>query len=252
MENEIVRLEHVYYSYKNDDTIIDCCFSISNKDYIAIMGPNGGGKTTLLKLIIGLLSPDKGKVKYNSVNLCNGKDDIGYVPQYSSFDKTFPIRVIDVVLMGLLSNKTIFRKYSKSEISKAKEALERMSMLKYEDKHIDELSGGQMQRVLIARGIVNQPKLLLLDEPTNFVDKTIKESLNDYFDQLNKDIAIVLVTHDLSFISPSIKQIVCVNKNVYFHDYKEHDLPYESLKKVYGCPIELIAHGVPHRVLKPH
>ena len=250
-EKLIVSLQKINFSYGNKVKVLeDVCLNIYEKDFLAIIGPNGGGKTTLLKIILGLLQPDSGIVKVFQNNPEAGRVNIGYVPQYSKLDLDYPINVINLVLMGLLSEKKVFRKKNPEQLQKAETALAEVGMLEYQHKQIGELSGGQRQRVLIARALVRNPKLLLLDEPTSSVDQKSGTDFFKYLKKLNQKTAIVVVSHDIGMISPYISKVACLNKKLFFHDGNE--INNEILKNGYQCELELLGHGLPHRVLKQH
>lgn len=248
--NLAIKLNNVTAGYKTGNPIIsDISISVEEREFLGIIGPNGGGKTTLLKVILGLLQPSKGEV------LIGGKQNnknykIGYVPQYSNFDNTYPISVKDVVSMGL-SSKTIFsRSNSKSVFHNVEKSLDKVNLINKIDVQIGHLSGGEQQRVLIARALATDPKILVLDEPTASVDTQTGLSIYELLADLNKEKTIILVSHDVGAISRSVKKIACMNKKLVYHDTKE--ITKEMLEQAYECPIDLIAHGVPHRVLDHH
>jgi len=209
-KNVIVELKNVYYTYGGDWALENINLSIHHGDFLAIFGPNGGGKTTLLKLILGLLKPNKGKILYNFKK--KGRP-IGYLPQ-TQFKEDFPIKVIDLVLMGLITKKSWGFWFSKREKQKAEEVLDIVDMLKYKNYPIKDLSGGQLQRVYLARALVSDPELLILDEPTSNIDPKAKFCLYDFLEKLNSDITLVMVSHDLSLSVTKINKIACVNKRL--------------------------------------
>jgi zinc transport system ATP-binding protein len=176
---------------------------------------------------------------------------IGYVPQETTLNKSFPISVRDVALMGRIGRLSRFSRYSRADREKADAALERVGMWELRDRPIGKLSGGQRQRVLIARAISSEPDILFLDEPTSSVDKGFQENLYGFLKELNERVTIVVISHDLSIVSSYAKSIACVNRTVYFHDHAE--ITEDLLNQVYQCPVDVIAHGpVPHRVLHLH
>ena len=246
----IVELRNVWVYFDSKVILENVNLIVREKDFLGVIGPNGGGKTTLLKVILGLIKPSRGEVKVFGEPPEKGRKYIGYVPQKSIFDQYFPITALEVVLMGLCNKKKIFERYTKEDIKKAEKALELVEMLEYKDMQIGELSGGQQQRVFIARALVSEPKLLLLDEPTVGVDILIQEEFYELLKELNRNMAIIMVSHDISAISIYVKQIACLNRKLYYHDDKE--IPKEELEEIYHCPIEMLAHGMPHRVLKNH
>ncbi len=250
VDNAIIYIENLSFSYKRGLPVLDrVTIPIYKGDYLFIIGPNGGGKTTLFKLILGLLKADSGSISYSSILRKRGS--IGYVPQVSVFDKDFPIRVIDIVLMGLLSVKGFFRYYSKKDYKLADNILNIMNISELRNRSIGELSGGQLQRVIIARSLIIKPELLLLDEPTSFIDKDTQGILNSYLETWNKEMTIVTITHDIGVVSKWAKQIACLNKTLFYHGDDKH-IPVDVVEKAYKCPVDLIAHGTPHRVLGDH
>lgn len=206
---------------------------IENNEFVGIIGPNGGGKTTLIKVILGLLKHSGGNIKINN----NAK--IGYVPQFTAFDRNFPINVLDVVLMGGLSNKIkIFKRHSKNDILYAKSIMEKLDILKFKDRQIGQLSGGQLQKVLIARALFSNPKILILDEPTASIDSKTKKEIYELLKELNKEKTILIVSHDMEDIFHYIDSVICVNKTLHYHG-NDKKLDKNTLEKVYGCPVNL-------------
>lgn len=249
--NYAVELNNVSAGYEVGQPIItDINLAVNKREFLGIIGPNGGGKTTLLKVILGLLKPFKGQVLIDGkpINFRNYK--IGYVPQYSNFDKTYPITVKDVVSMGLISKKMFSKKLTAEDIQKVTLALEQVNLLNKINVQIGHLSGGEQQRVLIARALATDPKILILDEPTASVDAQTGVNIYELLSQLNEEKTIIMVSHDVGAISRSVKKIACMNKKLVYHDSKE--ITKEMLEETYQCPVDLIAHGVPHRVLENH
>ncbi len=247
---DIVRLEDVWVHIDGMVVLEAVNLSIKQHDFLGIIGPNGGGKTTLLKVILGLLAPSRGRITVFGRHPCEGRRFVGYVPQNCVFDREFPVSVLDVVLMGRLGRLRPPRRYSEEDINIAYDALEAVKMLEYSDRQIGKLSGGQQQRVFIARALVSQPKLLLLDEPMANVDSHMQKELYELFEELRKQMAIVLVSHDISAVSIYVTKIACLNRRLYYHNTKE--ILKEELEATYQCPVDIIAHGVPHRVLRAH
>ncbi|VUT27511.1 MAG: zinc ABC transporter ATP-binding protein [Candidatus Syntrophoarchaeum sp. GoM_oil] len=248
MTEEIIGLKNIWVYYNEIPLLEDVTLSIKQTDFLAIIGPNGGGKTTLLKVILGLIEPDSGEVEVFGKNPKEGRKLIGYLPQYTRFDPNFPISVFDVVLMGRYKQK--FKSYSKKDHEITLDALETVGMLEFKDRQIGRLSGGQIQRVFVARAIVREPKLLLLDEPTASIDPEMQKLFYELLSELKKRMAIVLVTHDISVVSTYIDEIACLNRRLFYHGKTEGGLG--MLEEMYKCPIEVLAHGTPHRVLRTH
>lgn len=218
-------------------------------DFIGIIGPNGGGKSTLVKAIMGIV-PHSGKIEYSCALLHGKKPHIGYLPQISTFDKEFPISVREVVMSGLQAERGMWRRYSREERALVEETLEHASLADLGDRSIGELSGGQLQRVMLCRAIISEPKLLVLDEPTNFVDNRFENELYNLLHHLSEQMAIVMVSHDIGTISSVVRSIVCVNRHVHRHD--SNIITEEQLRN-YNCLIQIISHGnIPHTVLGAH
>lgn len=243
----VVSLSHVTFGYDDEVILRDVSLTIRAGDFLAVIGPNGGGKTTLLKLLLGLVKPWQGTVTWHR-NLGRGR--IGYVPQFSTFDKHFPLTVLDVALMGRLGQRGLWRRYNDQDRLLAEAALQRLQLYDKCDDAVGSLSGGQLQRLLIARALACEPQLLLMDEPTSSVDAETRAVLNSLLTELNRDIPVIVVTHDVTAFATLVKQFACVNHQLYYHGQRE--LTAQMLEEAYGCPVELIAHGTPHRVLHTH
>jgi zinc transport system ATP-binding protein len=235
-------------SYGANMVLQDVDFRVNENDFIGVIGPNGGGKTTLLKVILGLLKPAKGKIVFNN-ELING-NSIGYLPQMSTGDINYPVTVKDIVLSGLMIQKGIMSRMSSSDKKKAGMVIDELGLSEMSGSTLNELSGGQMQRVFLGRAIIGDPRLLLLDEPGNFVDTTFENDFYEKLRDLNKRMAILMVSHDVGTISSHIKSFACVNRSLHYHP--SHEITNDDLL-AYGCPIQLVTHGdVPHTVLKYH
>ncbi|MBW2368928.1 MAG: ABC transporter ATP-binding protein [Deltaproteobacteria bacterium] len=256
MSKSIVEIQDVTYTYKGHPVLQDVNLDIGQGDFTAIIGPNGGGKSTLLKLILGLLKPDRGSLRVLGQTPAKASHCIGYVPQDVHLNRNFPISALDVVLMGKLKPKNRWARTSAADRREALAALERMEMAELSDRKIGELSSGQCQRVFIARALVTEPQLLLLDEPTASIDTKGQASFFGLLKALNKDITILVVSHDLLVISTYVKSVACVNNRLHYHNQAE--ITTEMMETMYPCtegevcPVELVAHGIPHRVLKDH
>ena len=256
MENSIVEIKNIWFAYNGQTVLEDVSLDIRPGDFIAMIGPNGGGKTTLLKLMLGLLRPNKGTIRVLGDPTAKASHHIGYVSQDVHINRSFPITAIDVVLMGKLEPGKRWAKSSVQDRTDALDALERMEIADCASSKIGELSGGQRQRVFIARALVTEPKVLLLDEPTASIDAKGQAEFYRLLKELNKDITILIVSHDLVAISTYVKSVACVNKRLHYHHQAE--ITGEMLEEMYPCtdeevcPVELIAHGLPHRVLRHH
>jgi len=244
---EILELRDISAGYDGDMVLKGINLTIADLDFIGVIGPNGGGKTTLVKLILGLIRPMHGSIVFHDPG---ERNLIGYLPQVSQTDKKFPITVLEVVLSGLMSVKQGFRAYASADKDRAMEILGLMGMKQLCRKSIGDLSGGQMQRVYLGRAIIANPKLLILDEPNTFVDNKFEHDLYALLGELNKTMAILMVSHDVGTITSYVKTIACVNRNLHYH---RSNIITQSQLAAYNCPIQLITHGeVPHTVLGEH
>jgi zinc transport system ATP-binding protein len=233
------------FAYEQQRVLTNVSLAVHDRDYIGIIGPNGGGKTTLIKLILGLLKPQHGTINY-----AIEKSEIGYLPQGNMVDESFPITVSEVVASGLEHGLRLGRGLKKNESAKVNEMLEKVGLSLLSQRSIGELSGGEFQRAMLARAIISNPRLLVLDEPDTHVDNRFELELYTLLKDLNEHMAILLVSHDIGTISPYIKTIACVNGNLHYHSSNEISV---AQLKVYNCPIEIISHGtIPHRVMKEH
>ncbi len=243
-----VEFNHVNMKYNEQYVLQDINFSIEEKDFMAIIGPNGGGKSTILKIILGLLKPDNGEVKVFERDPKHARDLMGYLPQNLSFDPQFPISVYETVLTGRYPG--LFKGYKQNDKEAVMQALNDVEMQDFKDRQIGKLSGGQIQRVFIARAIVRNPKLLLMDEPMASIDPDMQSSFYKLMSQLKNEMAIVLVSHDVGAVSTHVDKIACLNRELFYHGPVEDSA--KGLEEIYHCPIDLISHGIPHRVLREH
>lgn len=249
MSDLLLSIEHASVKLDRITVLEDVSFQIKGDDFIGVIGPNGGGKTTLVRLMLGLIKPVKGKVKY-MIPHGTGNSKIGYLPQVHEFDKQFPIIVQDVVLSGLPHRKKIISKHSGEEIEKAHYWMERLGITSLRKKTIGNLSGGEMQRAFLCRSLIADPELLILDEPDTYVDNLFEKELYEELKELNKKMAIVLISHDVGTITSYIKSIACVNRNLHYHP---SNIITDKQLAAYNCPVQLITHGeVPHTVLPKH
>jgi len=248
--SKIVEIQSVFAGYNDEIILKDVSIDIFDDDFIGIIGPNGGGKTTLLNVILGLIKPFKGNVRFYDDLKSKRNNKIGYLPQQNKIDKNFPITVNDVILSGLIYGSGMISRHSKIDKQKAKDTLKRIGISDLGKHAIGELSGGQMQKVLLARAIISSPRLLILDEPNTFVDNQFEGELYEILNELNKEMSIIIVTHDVGTISSYVKTIACVNRTLHYH--KSNVITEEQLAS-YNCPIKLITHGeIPNTVLKKH
>ncbi|WP_295937587.1 ABC transporter ATP-binding protein [uncultured Alistipes sp.] len=245
----LVTLRDVGVSYDGYEALQSVDMEIFDNDFLGIIGPNGGGKTTLVKAILGTV-PYSGKIML-APKLFRGKERlIGYMPQISDFDRSFPISVQEVVLSGLQGRRGFFSRYTQADKVKARELLSMAGIADTARNPIGEVSGGQMQRALLCRAVISDPRLLILDEPANFVDNKFENELYNTLRELNSRMAIVMVSHDIGTISSVVKEIVCVNRHV--HRHRSNVITEEQLRN-YNCPIQVLSHGhIPHTVLEHH
>ena len=247
MEKELICIEHLTAGYGEKTVLRDVSLNIYPKDFLGIIGPNGGGKTTLLKVILGLLKPQQGQVRFFRDGVKTDALRIGYLPQMNRIDRRFPISVREVVASGLASEKPRFRDYTPAQKERILEVLRLMGLVDISERSIS----GQLQRVLLGRSMVSRPEVLILDEPNSYVDKRFESHFYKLLPEINKESCIILVSHDIGTILSMVKNIACVNETLHYHPGA--DLSPEWLEDKYACPIELIGHGnLPHRVLKNH
>lgn len=251
--NKLVEICNISVGYENKpDVLNDVSLTVYDDDFLGIIGPNGGGKTTLLKTVLGLVKPTAGTVSFFDNGQKTPSLNIGYLPQINHIDKKFPISVSNVILSGLTPHGTLLKRYTKQHRERVHTVAEQLGIEDLLPRAIGELSGGQLQRVLLGRAIVDNPKLIILDEPSSYVDKLFEKNFYNLLGEINKEIAIVLVSHDVGIIISLVKNIACVNRQVYYHPGT--DVSQEWLLNSYeSCPIEILGHGsLPHRVLMEH
>jgi len=255
-------IRDVTFSLSGNTILKDVNITIQQGDFVAVIGPNGSGKTTFLKLILGLYRPDKGTIRVLGQEPNRACSHIGYMPQHPTGDRIFPARVIDVVLSGLIAGngllpslvRVIGPSCNNQDKRKALECLELMGIRGLAKKNVGNLSGGQLQRVLLARALVSNPKILLLDEPMANIDMGTRGILFDLLADLNRSMTILMVTHDIGLISRHIKSVLCIGPQVFFHEAAELTMDMTQALGLQGetCHMELLGHGIPHRVLGRH
>lgn len=251
MKDVAVHIDNLSVYYGQTPAISDVCLDVYEGEYLGIIGPNGGGKSTFLKAILGCVPVFKGIIRIYGKEPGRSGELVRYVPQFTSLDKRFPITLFEVVLSGMSkSGLSPFFKFTKEDKEKAEELLEKVGIKNLAKRQISELSGGQFQKMLIARALVINPRLLLLDEPTASVDAISRDQIYNLLSELNQKMTIILVTHDLLAISSKVHRLACLNNSLVYHG--EPELTQNSVNSLYGCPVDLIAHGVPHRMLKEH
>jgi len=245
----LISLKNICFGYSQEAVIEKVNMDVSEGDYIGMIGPNGGGKSTIIKIIMGLIKPWSGEVVMGT-NKYGKPVMIGYLPQYHQFDTSFPITVQEVILSGLIGNQNSHLRFNKNQKAEAKILIKTLGLENVQYRSIGELSGGQMQRVFLGRALISNPDLLILDEPVTYVDNRFENEMYKLLQQINKHTAILLVSHDVGQIVSFVKTIACVNHFLHYHPSNKIS---EDILASYDCPIELITHGkVPHRVLHNH
>jgi zinc transport system ATP-binding protein len=233
-----IAFENISFSYHKRVILEGVNLQVKEGEFASIVGPNGGGKTTLLKLMLGLIKPDTGRIRIFGKSPEQARGKIGYMPQYAHLDMNFPATVMDVVLMGRLAGKKLW--FSKQDKAKARTAIDEVDMAPHVHSGFSELSGGQKQRVLIARALCSNPSILLLDEPTANVDHETEENLFSILQKLNTEMTILLVSHDLGFVSKYVKSVICVNRQVVIHPTTLMDG--ELIKDIYHGDLKMVRH----------
>ena len=240
MPEPVIRIEDVSFSYGDVPALEHVSLEIHEREFVALVGPNGGGKSTLLRILLGLLKPDSGHVTLFGTRPEEGRRHVGYVPQSLHFDRDFPLRVRDMVLMGRLGVSRRLFGHAPEDHRLALEAMERTEIAHLADRQIGTLSGGQFQRAVIARALVSDPKLLILDEPTANIDQRSESDIFELFRELNERMTILVVSHDIGFISRYVDRVACLNRTLICHETREVDQ--KVLEKLYGMPVREIAH----------
>jgi zinc transport system ATP-binding protein len=239
-----IHIENLTFSYGPVTVLEKANVVLNEREFVSIVGPNGGGKTTLLKLILGLLEPKSGSISVFGQMPEKGRKWIGYLPQYTSLDSQFPVTALDVVLMGRLGKTRKLGFYTKNDREIAHAMLKRVGLNQLHHRPLNALSGGQKQRVLIARALVSSPKLLLLDEPTSSLDEYVEQELYDLLLELNQELTIAVVSHDVAYVSRYVEKVICVNREVHTHPVSEID---ENLiHNMYGEHVHAVRHDQEH------
>lgn len=235
----IIEIRDLSFAFGATPVLEDVDLTIRRGDYVCMVGPNGGGKTTLLRLILGLLTPARGTVRVFGRSPVEARRRIGYMPQHAQLDPQFPVRVRDVVLMGRLRN-TRLGPFASKDRAQAAAALAEVGLADYAKRPFSALSGGQRQRVLIARALACEPELLLLDEPTANLDPLVQDEMNGLLRELNRRLTVVLVSHDVGFVAQQVKTVVCVNRAVHVHGAEA--ITGDSIRALYGHDVQLVHH----------
>lgn len=237
MSESIIEIRDLCFSYSGKEVLHEINLTVNHNDFVAVIGPNGGGKTTLLKLILGLLQPTRGNIRINGHEVRNCSTSMGYVPQQIDHNLHFPATALDIVMMGKHNpSRRFFPVHSRQDRRDAMSALEKIGIAEYAKRKITDLSGGQRQRVLIARALVTSPELLVLDEPTASIDTKGQKDFYTLLQELNSSLTIFMVSHDLLTISSYAKSIACVNKRLHYHQHFSSSG--ELLEAFYSCSVE--------------
>ncbi|MDP2846947.1 MAG: ABC transporter ATP-binding protein [Humidesulfovibrio sp.] len=260
MNTPAIEISDLWFAYDGVRVLEQVNLTLPAGDFLAVLGPNGGGKSTLLKLLLGLARPGGGSLRVLGQSPGDAGGRIGYLPQFTQVSASFPITVLGAVSLGLVRPGLDWfkgRAERRREREAALQALERVGLADHAGRRLSDLSGGQRQRAFIARAIVSGPELLLLDEPTASVDGRSRQELMALLAKLNRDMTIVMVSHDMSTVDGCVKSIACVNRSLHHHPDSRltPEIFAEALgvDQVAGCPVELLAHGpVPHRVVFDH
>lgn len=247
----LITVTDLSVAYEGHIVLHDINLTIYEHDFLGIIGPNGGGKTTLIKCILGLLKQKSGTIRFYKENKEINHLTMGYLPQYNAIDRKFPISVEEVILSGLSAKKSLAGRYTNEHRHKTYEIISRMGLDGLEKRAIGQLSGGQLQRALLGRAIVSDPEVIILDEPSTYIDKQFELALYKILAEINNDCAIILVSHDIGTILKEVKSVACVNETLNYHP--DAGITTEWLEQNFNCPIELLGHGdLPHRILGEH
>lgn len=245
----IIQLTGIRTEYDGKTVLRDVNLTVYDKDFLGIIGPNGGGKTTLVKTILGLKQPAAGSIAFFRNGQPVPSIRMGYLPQYNRIDKNFPISVYEVILSGL--KKSVWHPYTREQHDTVRDMLRHMGLEQLGETPVGALSGGQLQRTLLGRAIVSRPDVVILDEPNTYIDKRSETQLYRLLEEINRESAVILVSHDLGAVLRTVRTIACVDETLDYHP--DTELPDGWLDEKFNCPIDLIGHGnIPHRVLKCH
>lgn len=239
-EPPAIEIDGVDFSYDGISVLEGIRLTVGQGEFWGLVGPNGGGKSTLLRLILGLLRPDRGRIRVLGLPPERGRLEVGYVPQFATFRRDFPVLVRSVVAMGRLGRAPVFGPWTRRHRSVVARALREAEVEALADRPVGSLSGGQLQRVLVARALAAEPRILLLDEPTANIDQRGEQDIFDLLRKLNERLTIVVVSHDIAFISQYVQHVACLNRTLLCH--ATDALSPELLERLYGAPVRAIAH----------
>ena len=239
--DEVIFVDDVSFHFDGPMILDHVTLSVKKGEFLGIVGPNGGGKSTLLKLILGLLKPYSGRVTVLDKPPHKGRAAIGYVPQYADFERNFPITVQDTVLLGRMGKSRALFGFNAHDYQLTQSALQETEIAGMKDRLLNTLSGGQFQRVLIARALVSEPEILILDEPTSNIDTRMEEDIFDLLKKLNERVTIVVVSHDIGFISEYVTMVACLNQTLVCHETSS--ISGKTIEQLYGGPVQMIQHN---------
>lgn len=240
MNSPVIELRDVSFTYGGPPILCGVNLRVEPLDFVCALGPNGGGKTTLLRLILGLLQPTSGSVRLFGAAPVETRSRVGYMPQHAHFDPQFPATALDVVLMGRVCGSRALGRYGRADREIANQALREVGLGDYRRRPFAALSGGQRQRVLIARALACEPELLLMDEPSSNLDAGMQDEFHELLTALNQRLTLMIVSHDVGFVSRYVKTVVCVNRHVRLHATGE--ITPEVIGELYGRNVRLVRH----------
>ncbi|CDQ39143.1 MULTISPECIES: metal ABC transporter ATP-binding protein [Virgibacillus] len=249
MTDVVVSMKNINFAYENKQVLENINFSIPSGSFLGLIGPNGGGKTTLIKLILGLIKPNSGSIALfdQPLDKFSAWDKIGFVSQKANtFNRGFPATVFEVVSMGLTAKVGYFKFFTKHHKEQIQQAIEQVGMQAYTYENIGNLSGGQQQRIFIARALVSDPQFLILDEPTVGVDHENVHRFYELLYQLNheQNITMLMVSHDTGTMTEHATDIACLNKQLHFHGKPDeyHALTANDLSRIHGHNVNIVTH----------
>jgi zinc transport system ATP-binding protein len=237
----VISFDQVSYAYGHSNVLEDITLEIEEEEFFGVIGPNAAGKSTLLKLMLGMLKPDSGEISVLGKSPKQASQNIGYVPQFPSFPRNFPIKVMDVVLLGCMGKRKKMGGFSKRDRDIALESLRVVESAELVNTPIQDLSGGQVQRMLIARALASQPEILILDEPTANIDVQAEENIFSLLKKYNEHMTIIVVSHDIAFISGYVNRVGCLNTTLLCHETKA--ISGKTIEELYGAPVKMIHHA---------
>jgi len=241
----VIELEGVSFAFDNRQPVLsDVTLAVAPLSFACMIGPNGGGKTTLLKLVLGLLEPTAGRIRVLGTSPQRARHRIGYMSQHATLDRAFPVRVLDVVLMGRLGPRRAAGPFDRADVAAARSTLERVGLADFERRPFADLSGGQRQRVLLARALTSGPELLLLDEPASGLDQKVERDFFDLLQELNRTTTVVLVSHDLGFVQSFVRSVICVHGTVDVHPTNQLDGT--TIRELYSGEVRVVRHDHHH------